>query len=126
MSVQYLIDNWVPSGLRADIFTDVDHFEAASSNATRMIFVAALWSGQSQLAFRALCSSLNRFLPTHFHVLVLDTDIPIPSPYNGWMKSKTGKGEVALVDKHGEYLTLLGDDLNSFERGVDEFLTKFK
>ncbi|MFO1006392.1 MAG: hypothetical protein U0929_10570 [Planctomycetaceae bacterium] len=126
MSVQKLIDEFVPYGLQSDFFTDVVRFEAVSSNMPKMVFVAALWSGQSQLAFRALCSALNRFLPTHFHVLVLDTDIPIPSPYNDWMKSNTGKGEVALVGKHGEYSTLLGDDLNSFESGVDEFLAHFK
>lgn len=73
MSVSQLVRNWAKGPVSDQIYIDIESFHSVPA-AKKAVFIAWLWSGKSQLAFRTLCDELSRAIHIAPPVLVVDAE----------------------------------------------------
>jgi hypothetical protein len=124
VSTRQLIDNWAKRGGAFFTGEQFSEFERFNSN-RRLVFVASLWSGGSQMAFRTLCTILHERNGNELPVLVLDGDseadlVKLRTP----AALGRGNGFLLLQSVGRPDSGVPGDDLNTYRASVQRFLTE--
>jgi hypothetical protein len=122
MSTHQLIKNWARTPGSFYTAEQKTLFENASGD-RRLIFIASLWSGKSQMAFRVLCNLLAELDTANLPVLVLDGDSEADLAQTS-TAVEIGVGEGLLIyQKSGNPdVAVAGHDTEEFRASVRRFL----
>jgi hypothetical protein len=124
MSAQDLIKNCVPVELQRNFSTSQEEFEG-NELPNDMVFVAALWSGKSRLAFQRLVTCLAGHAKQSWRVLLIEDDSEFGQslskfvPTNAW-----GCGCVFRDANRQPSLLGSGIDLENLAESVEGFLAE--
>lgn len=122
MSVQSLVDKYVPHDKVLHVTTRLEHLAELPCDGRTLVFVASLWSGKSQLAFREICSVLAQCGQAAISLFVLDGDEELPAEIRPIHLSASGNGCAIFFNGTALVASQTGKDLNAMRSMMIEFV----